>query len=171
LRVTIRNTCFARWTTAAVTAVVGGSARPVTPAEPLLVVIDLADDTVRSGSFTLRGVLEGANSCPVSRTFAFTIGPSGVVVASALELPLPARQQARIDLMARDDQDVELSASTPFGGSRTIAWTVTGGEIVSRDGARLRWRLPSEPGLYQAELVIDYGSRGLSFDTLVLEVS
>jgi hypothetical protein len=65
---------------------------------------------------------------------------------------------------------VDLEASTPFGGAHTIAWTVTGGEIVSQDGARLRWRLPSEVGLYQAELVVDYGPRGLSLDTLVLEV-
>ena len=43
--------------------------------------------------------------------------------------------------------------------------------MLSEEGNRLRWRLPSEPGLYQAELVIDYGPQGLSFDTLALEVS
>lgn len=171
LRVTIRNTSFARWTTAAITAVAGGSARPVTPAEPLLVVIDLADDTVTSGSFTLTGVLQGATPCAVSRTFTFTIRPDGVVVALAGELPLPARQQARIGLVARDGHDVELEATTAFLGTRTITWSVTGGEMITQDGPRLRWRLPSEPGLYQAELVIDYGSRGFSFDTLALEVS
>ena len=73
-------------------------------------------------------------------------------------------------MVARDGHDVELEATTPFRGARTIAWAVTGGEIVSREGARLRWRLPARAGLYQAELVIDYGPRGLSFDTLALEV-
>ena len=66
---------------------------------------------------------------------------------------------------------MELEATTPFRGARTIAWNVSGGEIVSRDGVRLRWRLPAEPGLYQAEVVMDYGPSGLSFDTLALEVS
>ena len=45
------------------------------------------------------------------------------------------------------------------------------GLMLSQDGARLRWRLPREAGLYQAEVVIDYGASGLSFDTLALEVS
>jgi len=39
---------------------------------------------------------------------------------------------------------------------QTVTWTVTG---------------PRDAGLYQAELVIDYGACGLSFDTLALEVS
>lgn len=173
LRVTIRNAADgSSWATAAITSVTGGTARAVAPAEPLVVVIDLTDDSVTGGAFTLSGTLQGFRNerCAVSRRFTFTIGSSGVVVASAWELPLPARQQARIDLVARDGHDVELSASTPFGGAHTITWTVSGGEMVSQDGARMRWRLPSEPGLYQAELAVDYGPRGLSFDTLALEV-
>jgi hypothetical protein len=171
LRTTIRNVSYSSWATVAITAVTGGTARAVAPAEPLVVVIDLTDDTTTSGSFTLSGTLQGGGTrCAVSRTFTFTIGPNGVVVASAGDLPLSARQQARIALVSRDGHDVELSASTPFSGARTITWTVTGGEMVSQDGPRLRWRLPSEPGLYQAELVVDYGPRGLSFDTLALEV-
>lgn len=171
LRATIRNRSLSSWTAAEITSVSGGSVRPVTLGEPLTVLIDLTDETVRSGSFTLSGTLRGGISeCTVTRTFNFTIGPGGVVVASAEELPLAARQQARIALVARDGQDVELEATTPFRGAQTIAWTVSGGEIVSREGARLRWRLPARAGLYQAELVIDYGPRGLSFDTLALEV-
>ena len=171
LRVTIRNRSLSSWTAAEITSVSGGSVRPVTLGEPLTVLIDLTDETVRSGSFTLSGTLRGGISeCTVTRTFNFTIGPGGVVVASAEELPLAARQQARIALVARDGQDVELEATTPFRGAQTIAWTVSGGEIVSREGARLRWRLPARAGLYQAELVMDYGPSGLSFDTLALEV-
>lgn len=170
LRITIRNSSRSTWASVAVTAVTGGTARPLHPAEPLVVVIDLTDGTVTRGSFNLSGTLEGATRCAVSRAFTFAIGSGGVVVASALDLPLPARQQARIALVARDGHDVDLEASTPFGGDHTIAWTVSGGEIVSREGARLRWRLPPQAGLYQAELVVDYGSWGLSLDTLVLEV-
>jgi hypothetical protein len=171
LRVTIRVNGPGDWTAVEITSVVGGSARPVTLTHPLVVVIDLTDETVTSGSFTLRGALQsGPSPCAVSRTFTFAIGPNGVVVASADELPLPARQQARIALVARNGHDVELEATTPFRGARTIAWNVSGGEILSREGARLRWRLPAEAGLYQAELVIDYGLSGLSFDTLALEV-
>jgi hypothetical protein len=172
LRVAIQNITEGTWSAAEITSVVGGSARPVALGNPLTVVIDLTDETVTSGSFTLRGTLADFRGtlCAVARTFGFTISPTGVVVARADELPLPARQQARIALVARDGQEVELEATTPFRGARTIAWNVSGGEIVSREGARLRWRLPAEAGLYQAELVIDYGPSGLSFDTLALEV-
>jgi hypothetical protein len=173
LQVSIRNGSPSSWSAVAVTAVVGGTARPVTPAEPLVVVIDLTDDRVSEGSFRLTGELRGStgNRCAVSRTFTFRLQAGGVVVASAKELPLAARQQARITLVGRDGREVQLEATTPFRGAAALAWTVTGGEVVSRKGARLHWRLPPEPGLYQAELVIDYGPSGLSFDTLVLEVS
>jgi hypothetical protein len=172
MQITIRNSSSTTWASVNVTAVAGGTARPLHPAEPLVVVIDLTDDTVTRGSFTLSGMLQGFGNtrCAVTRGFSFTIGSGGVVVASAMDLPLPARQQARIALVAREGHDVDLEASTPFGGAHTIAWTVTGGAIVSQEGARLRWRLPPEAGLYQAELVVDYGPRGLSLDTLVLEV-
>ena len=153
--------------------VVGGAARTIVPnVSPVVVVIDLADDSVATGAFTLVGTILGPRGerCAVSRTFTFTIGPAGVVVASADTVPLPARQQARIGIVARDGHEVELEATTPFQGASTVLWTVTGGEIVARDGARLRWRLPAAPGLYQAELAVDYGASGLSFDTLVLEV-
>jgi len=172
LRITIRNSSLGTWSAVEITSVVGGSARPVAPGETPIVVIDLTDEAVTSGAFTFRGTLQGFNfRCAVARTFSFTIGPNGAVVAFADELPLPARQQARIALVARDGHEVELEATTPFRGALTILWTVTGGEIVSRDGARVRWRLPAAAGLYQAEVVIDYGPSGLSLDTLALEVS
>ncbi len=171
LQITIHNSSNSGWTAVAITSVVGGSARPVALGEPLMVVIDLTDDRVTSGSFTLKGTLARGNVCAVSRTFTFRLQPDGVVVAFAHELPLAARQQARIALVGRDGHEVELEATTPFCGAAEITWTVTGGEVVSREGTRLRWRLPREAGLYQAELVIDYGPNGLSFDALALEVS
>jgi hypothetical protein len=172
LTVTIRNSSSSTWTDVEVTSVVGGSARPVAPGQTLTIVIDLTDETVTRGAFTLRGTLAGFGGvCTVSRTFQFTLGPGGVMVAATDELPLSARQQARIVLRGRDGREVELEATTPFRREQSVTWTVTAGEVLSQDGARLRWRLPVEPGLYQAELVIDYGALGLSFDALALEVS
>ena len=172
LQVTIHNSSGARWVTAAITAVVGGSARPVALGEPLTVVIDLTSPSVTEGSFHLSGELRGVgNPCAVSRTFTFRIEADGVVVALANELPLAARQQARIILVGRDGHDVHLKATTPFRGAAVVRWSVTGGEIVSEEDARVHWRLPKAAGLYQAELVIDYGLSGLSFDSLAFEVS
>ena len=167
LRVEIRSSSFGL-SSVAVSSVVGGSLRSVVGTFPVVLHIDLADANVRSGSFVVTGSI---GACAVLRTFTFTIQPTGVVVASADDLPLPARQQARIAVIARDGHDVDLEATTPFRGPSNILWTVTGGEIVSREGARIRWRLPAEAGLYQAEVVIDYGPRGLSIDTLALEVT
>jgi hypothetical protein len=173
LQLTIWPAGFSTWVAARVTEVVGGTARPVAPASPLLVVIDLADDTVTSGSFRLSGTLRGTNSsseCTVSRTFGFRIGVGGVVVSRAEQLPLPERQPAHIALVSREGRQVVLEATTEFRGPTTVAWTVTGGQILSRDGPRLRWRLPAHAGVYQAELVADYGPLGFAFDALVLEV-
>ena len=170
LRVTIRNTAPARWQTVEVTGVTGGVAQPLTANEPLTVVIHLSDGAT-SGGFTLRGTLAGYGVCTVSRTFTFILGPDGPVVAMAPSLPLSALQQARIAMVGRDGRVVRLDATTPFAGPRTVTWNVTGGEALSREDGGLDWRLPAEAGLYQAELVVDYGALGLSIDTLVLEVT
>jgi hypothetical protein len=170
LRVTIRNSAPGRWGSVEVTNVTGGVARPVAADEPLTVLIDLAEG-VTSGAFTLRGTLSGMGTCAVSRTFTFTLGPGGAVVAMAPSLPLSALQQARIAMVGRDGRDVRLAATTPFAGPQTVTWSVTGGEVLSREDGGLHWRLPAEAGLYQAELVVDYGVRGLSIDTLILEVT
>jgi hypothetical protein len=172
LAVMFTNRSPSQWTAAEVTAVVGGVARPVQVANPLVVVIDLTEDGMTGGSFTLSGTVRGygGTSCAVTRTFRFTIGPSGVTVASADDLPLSERHAAHIAVRSREGHDVELEATTPFSGPANIRWTVTGGRVVAQDGKRMSWRLPEEPGLYQAQLVIDYGSGGLSFDALAFEV-
>lgn len=171
LRVMFTNRSPSRWTAAEVTVVVGGEARPVEVANPLIVAIDLTNDAVTSGSFTLSGTVQGYGaSCSVTRTFRFTLGPAGVTVASAADLPLFERHAAQIAVRSRDGHQVELEATTPFSGPATIAWTVSGGAIVAQNEKRMSWRLPEEPGLYQAQLVIDYGPGGLSFDALAFEV-
>lgn len=54
---------------------------------------------------------------------------------------------------------------------RIAAWTVSHGTIDTADADRARWRLPEEPGIYQVQLVVDYGDDGLGFDAMVLEVT
>jgi hypothetical protein len=170
LRVSIANSSLSTWAEVRVESVV----RPLFPGSPLDVVIDLAGDTVTSGSFVLSGTLRGlvgSALCPVSRAFTFTILPTGVEVALAEDLPLSERRAARIVLVSRQGREVELEAVTGFEGTQAFSWNVTGGEVLARDGHRLRWRMPAAAGLYQVEVVVDYGSRGLSFDALALEVA
>lgn len=172
LRVTIRNGLAATWAEASVGDVAGGVARPVTLREPLVVLIDLDDVAVTTGSFTLSGVLLGSyggDTCHVTRTFTFTIEQDRVIVACA-ELPLEQRQVARIALVRRDGCEVELDVASSDPADGQVRWSVSGGRVLSQDGTRLRWQLPDRAGLYQAELVVDHGHRGLSFDTLALAV-
>lgn len=174
LRVNVSPPFYSSWNAATVTAVVGGAVRAVTVSDPLVVLIELTDGTVSRGSFRLAGTVRGVTStavCAVSRTFYFTIGPPGSVsIAEADELPLSMRQRARIGVAAREGREVELLATAPLEGTTTLVWTISGGEILFREGTRLRWRLPAEVGLYQVELVADHGPEGFSYDTLVLEV-
>jgi hypothetical protein len=51
-----------------------------------------------------------------------------------------------------------------------VIWTVTGGTFRSGGVDAIVWTLPEEPGLYQAELVVDHGEDGFAFDTLTVEV-
>jgi hypothetical protein len=162
------------WESAQVTEVAGGTARPVTLAQPLEVVIDLTDDMVTQGSFKLTGVVQGPNSvvCEVGRTFIFRINfETGTVnIARAEDLPLSRRQPAGIALASRAGREVELVPGKALTGATSVVWTVTGGDILASDSTRLRWRLPVEAGLYQVELIADYGPPGFSHDVLILEV-
>jgi len=110
--------------------------------------------------------------CTVLRTFVITISATGVQVtlAESDRLPLAARQRAEIRLGRQDGRAVELHAATPFLGERVVSWAVTAGVLDGRSGPTVRWTLPAEPGIYQAELVIDFGDEGLAIDTLMLEV-
>jgi hypothetical protein len=129
-----------------------------------------------AGFFTLDGTLNGFSAsehCTVRRTFHFSVLPAGTVIVSMRDdaLPLGARQEAKIALVSRDGLSVRLQARTAFPGACRASWDVTAGEIVAGEAAEICWRLPAEPGLYQAELVVDYGDAGLAFDTLVVEVA
>lgn len=49
-------------------------------------------------------------------------------------------------------------------------WRVTAGTLERVGVVGAVWYLPSEPGFYQVEVVVDRGERGFGFDALALEV-
>ncbi len=126
-------------------------------------------------TFTFEGNLYGYNTapCAVKRIFTVTLTQGGVQVSqlSLDQLPLPARQRAEIVLASRDEGSVVLEAFTPFTGAMSVSWDVSAGELDARDRRRVRWTLPSDPGVYLAELALDYGEDGMSYDALMLEVT
>jgi hypothetical protein len=180
VEVTISNTLgHARWQVERIVDVTNGtlvSTRLPAPRsqESLGVVIRLATPTTQQASFTVEATLIGPadDTCTVRRTFDVLISTTGVQISMAGSDPLPlaARQRAEIVLAHHEGRVVELQARTPYHGEREFAWTVTHGELDSSTGESVRWTLPGAPGIYQAELVIDFGRDGFAFDVLLLEV-
>jgi hypothetical protein len=180
VEVTVRNTLgYAGWRVDRVTALTGATLISTRlPAgssnDSLGVTLRLESETTTQASFTVEATMIGpANEmCAVTRTFNVTISPTGVQVslADVDRLPLAARQRAEILLARREGRVVELQAATPYRGDRVVSWAVTDGELDTKTGSTVRWTLPPLPGIYQAELVIDFGDQGLALDTLLLEV-
>jgi hypothetical protein len=178
--VSVRTTLgYEQWVVDRVTAVSGATISNIAlPAarsrDALEVVLELATDSTTMAAFTVEATLYGlANeTCAVKRTFFVTISQAGVQVtlSDVDPLPLAARQRAEIVLVHQDGRAVELQARTPFRGEREARWTVTDGELDASTGDSVRWTLPPAPGLYQAELVIDFGHDGMAIDMLMLEV-
>ncbi len=123
-------------------------------------------------SFTVNGTLYGfgASSCTLRRTFHVTLTAGGGVLISSGDLPLAARDSVRIALVWQQNRVVELAALTDFPGTRDFSWRVSDGDLDRPTGSPVRWTLPAAPGMYQAELVVDYGLAGLAVDQLLLEV-
>lgn len=142
--------------------------------QPLQLTLRLATDTTTQASFSLKATLFGTGdeTCAVQRTFHLDISSSGVQISSLnLDmLPLPARQGAEIVLVRHAGRVVELAARTPFEGGHEVSWRVSEGELDAPTGSPVRWTLPAAAGIYQAELVIDFGDAGLAVDVLMLEV-
>ncbi len=138
-------------------------------------LFDLTPDTATSGAFTFSGVLVGLGGerCSVSRRFVFSISSQGVTIGElqAARLPLEARQQATIALAGTGQGYVDLVAHTPFPGVAGVHWAASEGTIRSQGGGRARWDLPRARGVYQAEVLVDYGDHGFSLDTIELEVT
>jgi len=163
------------WEAVSVSEVAGASLVDVrVEGNTITVELDLDGPEVVSGSFTLQGNLKAAGGldCTVRRTFGFTIASGTVSIASARsrDLPLLALQPAEILVAAQDGRRIELVGRTRYEGAHTYAWKITGGNILSREGNRMIWMAPGEPGLYGLELVVDYGRDGLAIDSIVFEV-
>jgi hypothetical protein len=179
--VTVRNTnTMSTWRVDRVVAVSGATILsttlpPPNSLQPLGILLRLTGATTTEARFTVEATLTGpvGETCAVTRTFILTISASGVQVsaADADDLPLAARQKASIVVARQDGNLLELFARTPYQGVSDITWGVTDGELDARSGESVRWTLPSKPGMYQAEVVIDYGADGIAFDALVIEVS
>ncbi len=179
--VTVRvlNSAGSGWHVERVTDVIGATLLSTQSPRPgsrdtLGVVLHLASPTIPQVLFTVEATLIGYNgeSCSTRRTFEVNITGTGVQVSLADRDPLPlaARQRAEIILARQEGRTVDLQAKTPWQGSSDITWTVSGGTVDSRAGRDVRWSLPETPGLYQAELLIDFGDDGFAIDTLLLEV-
>ena len=102
-----------------------------------------------------------------------SIGSTGVQVAETNldSLPLSARHAAQIAVLGRAGRTLSLEARTKYGGPHVVSWEVTGGELDTSEARRVQWTLPTVPGIYQAEVLLDYGADGIAFDTLMLEVA
>jgi hypothetical protein len=64
-----------------------------------------------------------------------------------------------------------LEARTQYGGPHQVSWEVTGSDVAGMVTHRAQRTLPTAPGIYQAEVLLDYGADGIAFDTLMLEVT
>jgi hypothetical protein len=147
---------------------------PNTTAEQLVVTLRPATPTTPI-DFTVEGVLTGFQNetCNIKRTFHVTIGSTGVQVAATNldTLPLSARHGAQIGVVNRSGRTLSLEARTTYPGRHHVSWEVTGGELGTPSGRNVEWTLPNDPGIYQAEVLLDYGDDGIAFDSLMLEVT
>lgn len=177
IEVTITTRSVASWIQAdaeAVSNAVISSVGILEPDRSVLVTLVPTDPELDRASFRFRGLLAGYRNgvrCDVSRVFEVLTAGGEVRVQRADRLPLGARQSARIVVVSRRGRVVELQAQSAFTGHKTSRWRVSGGSQERLGEAGLRWELPAEPGIYQVQLVMDYGNEGLAFDALALEVS
>lgn len=177
--VTIANVGTSGWEVFRVTELTGATIAAITlptsgSLEVLRMSLQLATPTTTAVSFRLEGRLFGyaTETCDVTRTFM--LGIQGGTITITLEpsdlLPLAARQIAEIVPVEQDGRLVTLAARTPYWGLYEAKWSVLGGVLDRQEGSPVRWTLPEEPGVYQIELLLDYGPDGLALDVLRLEV-
>jgi hypothetical protein len=158
----------------AVGATIASTTLPTSTAESLVVTLTPSSATTIQIDFTVEGVVTGFQSeiCNVKRIFHVTVGTTGVQIAETNldSLPLSARHGAQIAALGRTGKTLHLEARTTFGRPHRVSWEVTGGALDSTDAHRVAWTLPTEPGIYQAEVLLDYGADGVAFDAFMLEV-
>ena len=140
----------------------------------LMLVFQVLDFQVPTATFTLNATFQISDGpeCTITRTFTLDLSGGGVTVTSDRVDPLPlgSRAPAVIALGERRGHEVELEATTEYAGWWKASWTVSAGTIDDPGARRVRWTLPEEPGVYQAELLVDYGPDGLAVDTVMFEV-
>lgn len=153
---------------------ISGTTLPKSEGDSLVVTLQLATAATTQADFTVEGSITGYRneSCTFRRTFHVTVNGATVQVAetSLDRLPLRARERAEVVVVGREGRTVALEARTAYRGAHTAAWEVTGGELDTTTGHAARWTLPAKPGIYQAEVLLDYGADGVAFDALMLEV-
>ncbi len=125
-----------------------------------------------AGSFLLVvpvGDGETTTAFVVTRSFTFQVANGEVQLAQKIAaLPLQRREGAAIVVVQREGGDLVLEPRSSFRGD--VQWSVSAGRALARLGGTVAWRLPEEPGWYQAELVVDDGERGFARDVLTVEV-
>jgi hypothetical protein len=156
-------------------AAVVSTSLPASVADSLIVRLRPASPGTTQIDFTVDGTMNGYpnTNCTIKRTFHVTIAATGVQIAETNldTLPLSARHAAQIAVLGRAGSTVSLEARTGYDGPHRVSWDVSGGELDTADSARVLWTLPNVPGIYQAEVLLDYGADGIAFETLLLEVT
>jgi hypothetical protein len=150
-----------------VSDVVGATLDSLDASGPIRLEFTVESDTTSQVTFTLAGTFDlDGGPCD----FTVTIDNGNVDVAQRrLHLPLGVGRDIRIELVERDGLRIRLKAA----GTTNLeaAWRVTAGSFERLEDGDIMWQLPSEPGFYQVELLVDRGERGFGFDALSLEVS
>jgi len=89
-----------------------------------------------------------------------------VEIAGQSQLPLPLAEIRTVDITWQDG--LTFGAETPWPEAR-YRWSASGGTLV-KDGERITWQPPAEPGRYLLQVVADWGQIGLAVDALTLIV-
>lgn len=148
---------------------------PTSSSGEIALVLRPSPAGTKSGSFHVTSTLKDAQNktCGVDKVFTFTIMSGSVQISSRhiSALPLDVRYPAAIAMIAQEGSTLTLQAQSGYAGDKQLEWSVTGGVIEAQTGDHLRWQLPEAPGLYQVELVIDYGEGGFAIDHMTFEVS
>lgn len=136
-----------------------------------LAATDTISTTIEINGRLMRGA--GADYCEIefSQEYrVFNSGDSIEILPKLNQLPLKFHGSAAVIVEDSMGTDMLLKAALPKLGGHTL-WNVTDGSVEVVDPLRILWHLPSIPGIYQVELVVDYDESGLEFDTLAIEVA
>jgi len=123
-----------------------------------------------SATFTIFArTSDGQTDCEIVRQFTVT-ADGAITQLSHNDLPLHDLQPVAIVLLANQGPVATLEARTAYAGEKQVTWTVSGGSVDTHADCRATWTLPEKRGIYQAEVVVDYGPDGVAFDALAIEV-